>query len=263
LAGARVADKVGFIAARVDTLVYQMSFRMDGGSGTVILNTSVLDAADLTRALVEMQSIFACGFGMGNRLVMAREGESIGGVKVPPGSVVLGTICSVTVNGILLHEGIPVTSRYGGLLQVKDGRAVRFLDLIEYRGTTLDPLEVFIQAGMTQTRGVARIGSGRVGASFREVPSVALDDVKRIALRMKKRGMGGILAMGQPNQPLLGIPVSEGRAGMIVIGGLNPMAAVHEAGIQVSCHSLAGLQDYSTLVAIDELRRRVWRAGRA
>lgn len=259
LAGAVVMEKVGFVAAKVDTLGYQMTFEAERGEGSVIVNTTLIDEADLSRALVEMQSVFDAAFGMGRKLIVARVGQTIGNASVPAGSAAIGTVCSVTVNGILLHGGIPVTSRYGGLLQIKDRKPVRFVELIEYGGTTLDPLEIFIKAGMTRVRDAVRTGSGIIGASFREVPSVALEDIRAFSGRMRKHGMGGILALGRPNQPLFNIPVSEGRAAMIVVAGLNPVAAVHEAGMRVSSRSLAGLQDFRTLITIDEARRQAWR----
>ena len=145
-------------------------------------------------------------------------------------------------------------SRFGGLLEMQDGRPKRFVDLIEYRGSTLDPLEVFILANKTRVRSVVRTGTGILCASFREVPSVAVDDLRRIERDLRASGLGGVVAIGQPNQPLFGIPVSEGRSGVVVIGGLNPVAAVHEAGISVAVHSLVGLEPYERCREIGEIR---------
>jgi repressor of nif and glnA expression len=257
LAGAAVMDKVGFVAAKVDTLGYQMTFEHSRAQGTVILNVSFIERHLRRRALTEMKYVFDQGLGMGNKLILAHAGERVCGITVPDDVIAVGTVCSVTVNGILLHEGIPVTSRYGGLLEMRDGRPVRFVELVQYSGTSLDPLEIFIKAGMTRVRNAARTGTGLIGASFREVPSVAVEDIRRISSGMAKHGLGGILTLGRPNQPLFDIPVSEGRTGMIVVGGLNPIAAVHEAGIEVSSRSLAGLEDFSRLVSIDAARQKV------
>jgi repressor of nif and glnA expression len=51
--------------------------------------------------------------------------------------------------------------------------------------------------------------------------------------------------MGRPNQPLFGIPVSDGHAGLVVLGGLNPVAAIREAGYSVRLRSLAGIEEYT------------------
>jgi repressor of nif and glnA expression len=57
--------------------------------------------------------------------------------------------------------------------------------------------------------------------------------------------------------------VSSGRAGAIVIGGLNPMAIFEELGIRVQARALSGLLEYNRLFPYQELTQRlaVLRAG--
>ncbi|MEI8243352.1 MAG: NrpR regulatory domain-containing protein [bacterium] len=251
---ADVITKVGMVSARVDTFTYQMTFDARRGEGTVVVNTALLHPANLGPALAEIRRVLREQLGIANRVMVARAGEQIGGVVVPENYVGIGTVCSVTMNGILLHRGIPVTSRFGGLLEIRDRRPLRFVELIEYRGSTLDPLEVFIQAGMTRVRDVLRLGSGVICAGFREIPAPAVDDVQALVRQLRPLGIGGILAIGRPNQPLFGIPVADGHAGLVVVGGLNPIAAVREAGYTVRIRSLAGLEDFSRLRPIDAAR---------
>jgi len=255
LASTNVMDKVGMVAARVDALGFQMGLRHDTGKGTIILNVCLIEADDLTRALTEMEPVFSRGLAMGARLIVRKGGETLAGTRVPRNSLALGTVCSVTLNGILLHEGIPVISRFGGLLEMRDRRPVRFVEAIDYRGSSLDPFEVFIKADMTRVRNVVQTGSGIVCASFREIPSVAVDKVYRVEQAARSHGLGGFLAIGKPNQPFLDIPVLEGYSGMVVVGGLNPIAAVHEAGVSISIQSLAGLQEFDTLEPISRIKR--------
>ena len=256
LAHANIIGRVGFVGARIDALGYRMNYRIEAGSGTIIANLAFIPENSLARALEYMKPVFARHLCMGTKLAVVRAGGSLGGLAVPPGQVALGTVCSMTVNGILLAERIPVTSRFGGLLELRDNRPVRLLELLEYRGTTIDPLEVFINANMTRVRECARTGSGIIGASFREIPTVALDDVQRIVKLMEKQGLGGVLAIGRPNQPLLDVPVAEGRTGMIVIGGMNPFAALREVGAPVQLQSLAGLEDFASFLPFYVVRDR-------
>lgn len=256
LAHSNVIEKVGFIAAKVDTLGYRMTFNNRTGVGTIITNVTVISSKGLSLAIKEMAPVFERGFSMGQRLMVVEAGKRIAGFEVPEQSVAIGTVCSVTVNGIMLAEGIPVTSRFGGLLEVQDGQPVRFIELIDYGGSTVDPIECFIRAGMTQVRRCARTGTGVIAASFREIPSVAVNDVQRIRDDMAAHGLSGILAIGRPNRPLLDMPVAEGRAGMIVVGGLNPAAALHEAGMRLHLQSLAGLEEISQFSTYEEVQRR-------
>jgi repressor of nif and glnA expression len=251
-----VVAKVGFVRGRIDTLGYRMTFRGESGAGTVIANFALVPSRDLSRVFAEIKPVYARRLGLGDRLCLIRANETLAGRAVPGGYAALGTVCSVTVNGVLMAEGIPVTSRYGGLIELRQGRPVRFVELMEYSGVTVDPLETFIRAGMTDVRESARSGSGIITASFREIPSVALDDARRVFDRLQRAGMGGVLMIGRPGQPLLDIPVAEGRTGFIVVGGLNPVAAVVEAGIPCELKSLSGLEEFSGFSAFDETFRR-------
>lgn len=256
LSKAKVIEKVGFVATRIDSLVYRMTFDLDTGEGTVIANVALIREQHFARALEEMKLVFARGLAMGSLLAIGKPGEVLADTVIPPGYIGLATICSVTVNGILLKKGIPITSRFGGMLEFVDAHPRRFIDLIEYRGTTLDPLELFITSNMTRVRECAKTGTGVIGASFREIPSVALDDLTRLRRKMQAMELSGIVGIGYPNQPLFGVPVSEGRTGLVVVGGLNPFAALREAGVTVTLKSLAGLVEYSQFERFESIRDR-------
>ncbi len=242
--------KMGLVSAKVDTMAYTMTFDVASGKGSVIANTAWLHPDCLQPAVAEMRQVVRCQLGVGNRVITAKAGETVGGAEVPEGFAGIGTVCSITFSGIFLRRCIPLHSRFGGLLEIRDRKPVRFVELIEYRATTLDPLEVFIQAGMTRVRDAVRTGNGLICAGFREIPVVAIPDVERLAAELRQKGITGLLAVGRPNQPLFGIPVSDGHAGLVVTGGLNPVAAVREAGYAVRIRSLAGLEDYARFRAL-------------
>lgn len=251
-----VVAKVGFVRARIDTLGYRMTCREVAMEGTLIANFALVQSRDLSRVFTEIQPVFKRRLGMGDRLCLVRPGQTLAGRTIPSGHAALGTLCSVTLNGILMSGGIPVSSRYGGLIELREGRPIRFVELMEYSGTTVDPLEVFIRAGMTDVRGAARNGNGVITASFREIPSVAMDDARSVFARLERAGMGGVLLTGRPGQPLLDIPVAEGRTGLVVCGGLNPIAAIVEAGIPCQPKSLSGLESAARFTRLDETFRR-------
>ena len=242
-----VIERMGFISGQIDELTYRMGFNLRGGMGTLVVNTTLIPAREEVAALDVVRPVYAARLGMGTRLLVLRAG-AIYDVRraavVPRGKIAMVTVCSVTLNGILLKEGIPVTSRFGGLLEFRNRQPARFVELLEYRGTTQDPLELFIRAKMTSVRACVEAGNGLAGASFREFPSVALPAVLEVREQLRLMGLDGILAVGMANQPLYGIPVGEGRTGLVGLGGLNPAAALEEAGVRSENRSLAGLLDY-------------------
>jgi repressor of nif and glnA expression len=110
---------------------------------------------------------------------------------------------------------------------------------------------------MTDYVGATRTGNGLIGASFREVPADSRDHVLALAKQMERVGLGAVYLVGWPGQQLLEIPVSEGRLGLVVIGGLNPVAILEEKGIPVyRTGALAGLVDYGRLFPYEELSER-------
>ena len=144
---------------------------------------------------------------------------------------------------------------------MEEGAPQRFTQIITYDGSSLDPLEIFIRGHMTSVGEVARTGSGMLGASFREVPMVALPEVQRIIHESEQAGIYNVLSLGLPNQPLLDIPVAQGRVGLVVSGGLNPIAAVVEAGIAVSSAAMSTLCPFEELVDYAQLPEIIAKKG--
>jgi len=256
LESSNVMDRLGIASARVDDLTCRMTFDHESSKGTIIANMAVIGKRDLPRSFFHMKPVFDAGLGMGTKAALATGDRSLGNLTAPENSVIIGTICSVTVNGILLKRGIPVTSRFGGLLEIKNNQPLRFVELLEYGGTTLDPLKVFIRARMTSVKKCAETGSGIIGASFREIPSTAVESVRKIGRKLEKLGMGGIMAIGVPDHPLFGVNVTEGKTGMIVTGGLNPVAALYENAVPVESHSLESLEDIEVFDDFDAIEIR-------
>ncbi len=251
---AQVFDRVGFTSVKIDALACQTTFHIPTRTGLIVLNISTINEHNLNQAMKEMLPVFEAGLGMGEYITICRAGKQLGNFEVPPGKVAIGTVCGVTLNGVLLNNGIPVSSRFGGVLEFQNKQCARFTDIIDYAGTSLDPLEIFIKGKLTSVRNTASQGNGRIGASFREVPSHVLEKVKTINQQLKMIGLGGILLIGKPNQPLLDLPVYEGRTGLIVSGGLNPVAAVEEAGIQTTNFALSTLYPMEKLFHYQKLK---------
>ena len=259
LESASLVQRMRFIVTKIDAMCFDMSFDLNKGAGNVVLNFSLIRAGDVERALDEIEAAFAAGLGMG-RLALARgPGQRIGAFSVPPDHVGIGTVCNVTLNGVLLKMGIPVTSRYGSLLRMEGGRPVSFTEMVDYLGVTVDPLELFIRAGLTSVGAAARGQDGIVGASLREIPMNAGRSLDAIMKKLEALDLGGILSVGRPNRPLLNVPVDEGAIGLALVGGLNPVAAAHEAGAATTNTALHSLVDFRELDHYTGLRDHISR----
>lgn len=247
LRNAMVTEKVGFVISKVEALAYQTTLNLTTATGKVILNISFFPAEHLPRAVEILEPVFRSPFVMNDRIIMAAEGGRIGDTPVPEGMVGIGTVCSVTLNGIFLKAGIPVVSRFGGIVEIAEGEASRFTALISYEGSSLDPLEIFIRSKMTDVSGAVSQRRGKILASFREIPMVCIREARELAQSMVAQGFGGVLLIGEPNTPLLQVPVGKDRAGVVVVGGLNPIAALEEHGIPTESTAMSTLHEYATL----------------
>ncbi len=247
-----VSSKVGFVISKIESLSYQTTLNLDTLGGDVILNISYFPEEYFKNAIKIIKPVFLSPYIMSDRLILARGGEMIGDVLVPKGKFGIGTVCSVTINGIYLKAGIPVASRFGGVVEIENGEPKRFISLISYEGTSLDPLEIFISSKMTDVIGAVKNRSGRILASFREIPAVCLDEAKVLAKKMSDKGIKGILMIGSPNKPLLEIAVGIDKVGLVIVGGLNPIAAIHESNISTESKAMSTLYEYSKLIKYQE-----------
>ncbi len=253
LRAAQVLQRVGCLAAQIDKLTFDMTFDLKACQGTVVANLTILSPEQLVVHADRIAAVFECRCAMGQLLAVLEPGEVLGEQVIPAGMLGFCTVCSITLNGVLLKHGIPSTSRFGGLLELRDGRPLRFVEVIHYESSTLDPLEVFIRSGMTDCSGVIRDGCGLIGAGFREIPENSRDLVVALAERVSAIGLGGFLEIGWPEQPVLGFPVAPGRVGVVLAGGLNPVAILEEHVSRLNCQALAGLLEYDRLVPYQQL----------
>ncbi len=254
IASAVAVDRVGFISDRVDDLAYKLTFDAKRRLGTVILNVSTVPTNNIKKTVPILRGVLDEGLGMGRLLAVARSEHLLAGRRlVPKGKVAIGTLCSVTLNGVLQANGIPVVAKFGGLLEMRARKPLRFTQIINYDGTTIDPIEIFIKGKMTQVQETVLTGDGTVGASFREIPAAALPKATQLIQDLDRIGLGGVLTVGEPGRPLLDVPVSESRVGIVVAAGLNPIAALEEVGVQTENFAMDILCDFDDLIPASEL----------
>lgn len=253
LGNALVRDKVGFAIARIELLALRTDFDLEKGTGLVPVNISFFPKRKFKKALQEMKPAFAAGICVSDLVAVAHEGEQLGDLIVPAGKIGLATVCSIVINGTLFKAGVPMDSRFGGILQIRDHEPLRFVELIHYAGSSLDPSEVFIRARMTSVRDAARTGNGKILANFREIPALCRPIAENVLAKLKEAGLGGLMVMGNTSEPVCEIPMELNRVGMILVGGLNPIAAAEEAGIEAENYAMSTVFEYQRLKKFQEV----------
>jgi hypothetical protein len=253
LESALVSDKIGFVASKLELLAYQTSFDLNNHQGKVPVNFSFFPEEKFSQAIKTMKNVFQAGICVSDLVAVAHRGERLGEILVPEGKIGLATVCSIIINGALLKAGIPLDSKFGGILQIKNHKPLRFVELIQYSGSSLDPSEIFITSKMTSVGRATRGGNGRILANFREIPALCQPLAEKVIAGLKEAGLSGLIMMGEVSKPVCEVPVEVNKVGMILIGGLNPVAAAVEAGIEVDSHAMSTVMEYRDLIKFGEL----------
>jgi len=253
LLNARVHDKVSLCSSRLDMLAFKTNFDLSTGQGMTPVNISLFAKDRFNDALNAMKPAFQDQMAVSERVAVAEGGEKLGDVIIPDGKIGLATVCSILINGILLKNGVPVDSKFGGILQVKNGVPLRFVELIHYAGSSLDPSEVFIRGKMTAVKDALDKGDGKILANFREFPVACIPLVMELIEGIRAIGLGGILAVGDIGNPICETAVGVHKAGMILIGGLNPVACAHEQGIDVDNFAMTTVMEFRDMRHVSDL----------
>jgi len=246
-------EQVGFILEKLQLLAFRTTFDPAKRTGLVPINTSLFRNEDFAGALDAMRPAFDKGLCASRLVVVAHEGERLGPRVIPQGYVGLGTVCGVVVNGVLLKSSVPIESKFGGVLELRDSKPRRFVAIIRYDGTSLDPSEQYIRARMTDVTSAATGRGGRILANFREILAPSRTVVEQRVQELRDAGMTSVYILGNTSEPVCQIEVGMNRVGMVLLGGLNPVAAAAEAGYHAENNAESGLVDYSQLVDISTL----------
>jgi len=234
---ALVGDRVGFIISKLERLAYRSTFDPVSGTGDVAYNLSFVAKEDLDGVLKTFDEVIRSGCSFFNNYKILDHDP-----RNPSGYIGILTICSITMDGVLQRNGIPVKMAFGGRLSIKNNVPERFIDLIGYRGTTIDPLQIFISAGLTSLNQYVTTGTGVALANVREVPCKAKVRVEEIAAQMRKCGFLYPVSLGNN---LYNLPSNPFRLSIVAFSGLNFLGNAVEKGYEIRTEIGAGNIQFS------------------
>lgn len=229
---ALVDERLGFIISRLELLAFRSTFDPATGTGSVAYNLTFVREDDLAGVTAAFDEVAKAGYGLLNTYRIVDSDP-----RIPEGQVGIMTACSVTLDGVLQKAGIPARLEYAGRIAVDQGGSAGFLDLIGYRGTSVDPLNLFITAGLTSISRLVTTGAGVALANVRAVPAAALDRVEEVIVRMTECGFmfpagGGIGEFNLPKHPY--------RLSIVAFSGMNMVGNAIEKGYSVRTEIGAG-----------------------
>jgi HTH-type transcriptional regulator, global nitrogen regulator NrpRI len=237
---ALVDDRIGFIISKLERLAYRSTFDPVTSTGDVAYNLSIAPAESADRVKEAFDEVIQakCGFFNSYRMIDKDP-------RIPPGHVGFMTICSITMDGVFQRRGIPVKMAFGGRLEIENGSPRQFRDLIAYRGTTIDPLELFISSGLTSISAFARSKTGIALANVREVPCAAQKNVEETIRQMNTCGFVFPVIMGTQ---IFNLPPNPYRLSIVAFSGLNYIGNTVEHGVKIMTEIGAGNIPFSKIM---------------
>ena len=157
-----------------------------------------------------------------------------------PDKIGIATICSLSIDGILINNGIMSNPKYGGLLEIS--QPPLFTDLISYNGSTVDPHKIFISKNMTN------IENNKILASFKEIPYISREYAVHLLDILDKTGFS-IYKIGKPREVIYNAKADNYNFGIVAGSGLNSIASVKENGIDINVKAI------EKLIAFEDMDR--------
>jgi len=237
---ALVDDRIGFIISKLERLAYRSTFDPATGTGDVAYNLSIVPKVSFERSIAAFDEVAktGCGFFSSYRIIDRDP-------RIPSDSVGVITLCSISMDGVFQRAGIPVKMAYGGRLEIEQGTPSRFRDLIGYRGTTIDPLELFISSGLTTINQFIRTKTGIALANVREVPCSAQEPVEQIIHLMNECGFVFPVTIG--NQ-VFNLPPNPFRLSIVAFSGMNYIGNCVEQDLDIRTEIGAGNIPFSKVM---------------
>ncbi len=236
---ALVDERIGFIISKLERLAFRSNFDPLTCTGNVAYNLTIVPEEQLEGVTGAFDEVIRaeCGFFDSYRIVDTDP-------RVPDGDIGIITVCSVTLDGVMQKGGIPTRLEYAGRLAVKEGSTAEFIDLIGYRGTSIDPLQLFISAGLTSINRLVNAKCGVALANIRDVPVAARGQVEQIIDQMKVCGFVfpagiGIGAFNLREHPY--------RLPIVAFSGMNLIGNAIEKGHQLRTEIGAGSIPFSKI----------------
>ncbi len=233
---AQNVPKLPFILSKSWNLIQQVDFDIEKQKGNIIANVSYLNKDDLNDAMEIMEDAYNNNPKYINpyyKILPHPENDEKAGIA---------TICSLSIDGILIKNGIMSNPKFSGLLELTEPPL--FIDMISYNGTTLDPHKIFLSKNMTSISNAD--GPNKILASVKEIPYITRDHAVEILNILNNIGFS-IYKIGKPRELVYNSKVDNYNFGVITGGDLNSIGAIKEQGIDIEIKAVEKLVKFEKM----------------
>ena len=228
--------KIPFLLSKSWNLIQSVNLDVEKQKGNIIANISYIHRKRLDEAIDIMKETYNKYPKYINpyyKIVDHPKFESAVGIA---------TVCGLSVDGILINNGIMSNPKYGGLLELTDPPL--FIDMISYNGTTIDPHKIFLSKNSTSITGEE--GPNKILASVKEIPYISRDHAVQLLDVLKNIGFS-IYKIGKPRELVYNAKVDNYNFGVVTGGGLNPIGAIKENDLYIEVKAMEKLMPFEEM----------------
>jgi len=238
---ALVEDRIGFVISKLERLAFRSTFNPDTSTGEVAYNLTIVPNEKLDAVINAFNKArdAGCSFFQSYALL---DRDS----RVPVDHTGILTVCSITMDGVFQHNGIPVKMAFGGTIRIENKKPIEFVDLIGYQGSTVDPLQLFINSGLTSIGSFISEGSGVLLVNIRQIPGSSWDRASDLIARMQGCGFRFPLLMGKGQ--IFNLVTDPGRISLVSYSGMNSIGYAAEEGLKLKTEIGAGTIPFSRII---------------
>lgn len=251
-----IRARTDFILDRIIRIITETSFDVHRAKGDVVVNLSFIQADQEAKVLRILKEVCTKSNIAPPFIKIEYAGGQLCNVAVPSEMIGLATISSVTIEAVLLNNRIHVSPLYGGLIEFIDRKPIRFTDLFSYKGSSIDPLDLFISRKMGTVYNAITGNCGHVLADYREIPYVARSNAIKLMRRLTDI-IGSRIVVGRTGTDIFGLSAKEGYTGIVGFGGELLLSVLEERGIQTNTRTVDTLLNLRELEPISEVKGEV------
>lgn len=216
-------DKIPFLLSKSWNLIQKVDYNAETNEGNIVANVSYINKKDLDNSLDIIKETYNNYPEYINPYIKSIEHPN------DKNKVGLATVCSLSIDGILINNGIMCSPKYGGLLEL--GKPPLFVEMISYNGSSMDPHKIFIFKDLfSLDKSIP--GPKKILASIKEVPYIARNKSEDILNEVINAGLS-IYKVGKPRELIYNAKVDNYNFGIVAGSGLNSIAAIKEKGIDI------------------------------
>lgn len=195
------------LRARIATLSSHVSYDPIDDDGVLVASAAFLSEADVEEALDLVERLGDLPLGP---IPVALEDSD----EHEPGDVRLVTASSITLDGVLLARGVDASISNSGVLEYEPtepdaeeataldcgGRILRYVDVINGEGSSIDVVSLLIEAGRSDARSIVETGGrGLLVGDSREFPITRFEEARDLGVATQ-RSLGGALEFRKPRE---------------------------------------------------------------